>query len=179
MSLLHALSNRSQSHLSWVECTVFLQIKLIEKPLPKIELDGDVTVAVEMTSICGTGKQGCVAYSSLDAELHSARIGHLCADLHPYRGEKPGLDEGTTMAHEMVGTIKEVSLCSLPFFLHTINIQCLRTRMHSHQVGNAVRSLKVGQRVVSAFTTCCGSCWFCRHKLTCRCEHDLGARCYG
>ena len=31
------------------------------------------------------------------------------ADLHPYRGEKPGLDIGTTMAHEMIGTVVKVS----------------------------------------------------------------------
>lgn len=37
------------------------------------------------------------------------------------------------------------------------------------KIGAAVKNFKLGDRVVSPFTTSCGSCFFCLRQLTCRC----------
>jgi len=69
----------------------------------------------------------------------------LCgSDLHPYFGREKGLDPGTVVGHEMVGEVVE------------------RDR--------EVSRFRKGQRVVSPFTTSCGSCFYCRRGLTARCE---------
>ena len=39
-----------------------------------------------------------------------------------------------------------------------------------------VTSLKLGNRVASAFTASCGGCFNCQHELTCRCEHQAAGR---
>lgn len=39
------------------------------------------------------------------------------------------------------------------------------------EVGKNVRQLKVGQRVVSPFSTSCGTCYFCEHDLLTRCDN--------
>jgi 2-desacetyl-2-hydroxyethyl bacteriochlorophyllide A dehydrogenase len=67
------------------------------------------------------------------------------SDLHPYLGRETGLDVGTVMGHEFVGEVVEV--------------------------GSAVQSLAVGDRVVSPFTTNCGACFYCERGLTARCVH--------
>ena len=33
-----------------------------------------------------------------------------------------------------------------------------------------IQTLKVGDRVASAFSTSCGQCYYCKHALTCRCQ---------
>ena len=35
--------------------------------------------------------------------------------------------------------------------------------------GASVSQLKVGDRVMSPFTTCCGACFYCLAALPCRC----------
>jgi len=71
----------------------------------------------------------------------------LCAvcgsDLHVYHGREQGLDAGTVMGHEFVGEILEV--------------------------GNGVKRLRPGTRVLSPFTTNCGRCFYCTRGLTSRC----------
>lgn len=44
---------------------------------------------------------------------------------------------------------------------------------HVHEVGSAVRSVKVGDRVVSPFTTSCGECFYCKHGFSSRCTKCL------
>jgi len=66
------------------------------------------------------------------------------SDLHVYHGRETGLDRGTVMGHEFVGEI----------------VEC----------GREVRGLTVGTRVLSPFTTSCGSCFYCHAGLTARCE---------
>ncbi|MEE8366972.1 MAG: alcohol dehydrogenase family protein [Thermoanaerobaculia bacterium] len=66
------------------------------------------------------------------------------SDLHVYFGRERGLDPGTVMGHEFLGEVIEV--------------------------GSGVRGLSVGDRVVSPFTTNCGTCFYCLQGLTCRCE---------
>ena len=86
---------------------------------PRIEAPTDAVLEVELAGICGS-------------------------DLHPYHGREVGLDVGTVMGHEYVGTIAEA--------------------------GPGVRHLAPGDRVVGPFTTSCGECFYCRRGLTCRCE---------
>jgi len=68
------------------------------------------------------------------------------SDLHAYHEHEKGLDHGTAMGHEFAGEI--VAL------------------------GKEVKSLQVGNRVMSPFTTCCGNCFYCKIGLTCRCIHS-------
>ena len=73
---------------------------------------------------------------------------NLCAicgsDLHVYHGRETGLDCGTVMGHEFMGEV--VAL------------------------GSNVSSFSLGDRVVSAFSTSCGQCYFCQQGLTSRCQ---------
>ncbi|MGE0144294.1 MAG: alcohol dehydrogenase catalytic domain-containing protein [Planctomycetota bacterium] len=69
----------------------------------------------------------------------------LCgSDLHPYRGHEVGLDPGTTMGHEFTGRI--VAL------------------------GEEVTGLRIGDAVLSPFSTACGRCAPCRRGLSARCS---------
>ena len=73
------------------------------------------------------------------------RAAAVCgSDLHVYRGLETGLDSGTVMGHELAGEVMEV--------------------------GPGVTRFRVGDLVVSPFTTSCGSCFYCRLGLTARCE---------
>jgi len=73
------------------------------------------------------------------------QLAAICgSDLHPYLGREAGLDAGTVMGHEFLGEVTEV--------------------------GSAVEHLRIGDRVVSPFTTSCGSCFYCTRGLTARCE---------
>lgn len=65
------------------------------------------------------------------------------SDLHVYHARETGLDSGTIMGHEFVGEIAAI--------------------------GKAVRRLRIGDRVVSPFTTNCGVCYYCQIGLSCRC----------
>jgi len=88
-------------------------------PEPKILEPTDAIVQISLSGICGS-------------------------DLHVYHGREGGLDEGTVMGHEFVGTIVET--------------------------GSAVNKFYKGSRVLSPFTTSCGECFYCRIGLTCRCD---------
>src|SRR6187397_3301794 len=79
-----------------------------------------------------------------DAIIQITLSGICGSDLHVYHGRETGIDEGTVMGHEFVGTVIET--------------------------GNAVRKFYKGSRVISPFTTSCGECFYCRIGLTCRCE---------
>ena len=80
---------------------------------------GDVLVETEVAGLCGS-------------------------DLHVYRGLEPGLDPGTPMGHELLGTIVAT--------------------------GAQVSRFRIGDRVVAPFSTACGRCWFCEAGLPARCE---------
>jgi len=68
------------------------------------------------------------------------------SDLHVYRGVERGLERGTVLGHEFLGTVVEA--------------------------GSEVRRWKPGARVVSPFSTSCGRCFFCTRGLTSRCEES-------
>ena len=65
------------------------------------------------------------------------------SDLHVYHGRETGIDLHTAMGHEFTGEIVDV--------------------------GREVKSLKVGDNVISPFSTSCGECYFCKIGLTARC----------
>lgn len=81
---------------------------------------------------------------STDAIVKITMAGICGSDLHVYHGRETGLDHGTVMGHEFTGIIEEV--------------------------GRDVKKFKVGDRILSPFTTSCGECFYCRIGLTCRCE---------
>jgi threonine dehydrogenase-like Zn-dependent dehydrogenase len=74
----------------------------------------------------------------------------LCgSELHVYRGHQPS-GTGFVMGHEFTGYV--------------------------HEVGSAVKSHKVGDRVVTPFTTSCGECFYCKHGFSSRC---VGSKLFG
>ena len=81
---------------------------------------------------------------STDAIVRVTMAGICGSDLHVYHGRETGLDNGTVMGHEFVGTVVET--------------------------GAGVKKYFKGSRVLSPFTTSCGECFYCRIGLTCRCE---------
>lgn len=84
-----------------------------------------------------------VAESAADAVVRVDLTAVCGSDLHVYRGHETGLDRGTVMGHEFLGEV----------------VEC----------GPEVAGLSVGDRVVSPFTTSCGSCFYCERGLTARC----------
>lgn len=86
---------------------------------PSLAAPGDALVETEVAGLCGS-------------------------DLHVYRGFEPGLDPGTPMGHELLGTVVAT--------------------------GAAVARFRAGDRVVAPFSTACGECFHCRRGLPSRCE---------
>ena len=69
----------------------------------------------------------------------------LCgSDLHLYDPLTPFMTEGDIVGHEAMGVVREV--------------------------GSAVSTLQVGDRVVVPFNISCGSCWMCDRGLFSQCE---------
>ncbi len=69
-------------------------------------------------------------------------------DLHILKGDVPAVTDGRILGHEGVGTITEV--------------------------GAAVKSLKVGDRVIISCVSACGSCAYCHQRLPSHCLDDEG-----
>lgn len=75
-------------------------------------------------------------------------VAGLCgSDLHPFFGREVGLEPGTVMGHELVGTIVELG---------------------SDQRLN--EKFQIGDRVFAPFSTNCGDCFYCQSGLTSRCS---------
>jgi len=66
-------------------------------------------------------------------------------DLHMVRGTMPGMKPGTILGHEGVGVVEEI--------------------------GDNVRNLRVGDRVVIPSTIACGACSYCRSGYFAQCDH--------
>jgi threonine dehydrogenase-like Zn-dependent dehydrogenase len=81
-----------------------------------------------------------------DAIVRVSVAGLCGSDLHPFLGREPGLDAGTVMGHEVVGTIVELGESA------------------------AKSGLQIGNRVFAPFSTSCGECFYCQSGLTARCE---------
>jgi threonine dehydrogenase-like Zn-dependent dehydrogenase len=80
-------------------------------------------------------------------------------DLHMVRGTMPGMKEGTILGHEAVGVVAAI--------------------------GDDVRNLTVGERVVVPSTIACGVCSYCRAGYHAQCDganpngHRAGTAFYG
>lgn len=70
-------------------------------------------------------------------------------DLHILKGDVPAVTEGRILGHEGVGTITEV--------------------------GSAVSTLSVGDRVIISCVSACGACSYCHQGLYAHCLADEGA----
>lgn len=77
-----------------------------------------------------------------DAVVEVEAAGLCGSDLHPYFGRERGIDPGTILGHELVGRVV---------------------------AAGPEAGVRVGDRVVSPFTTSCGRCAPCRSGLTARC----------
>lgn len=99
------------------------------------------------------GEPGTVTVADVpEPRLHDPRdavvkvtIAAICgADLFPIHGMTPGFDDATVLGHEFVGTVADV--------------------------GTAVESVQVGQRVVCSSTVSDGTCRHCRAGRPAQCE---------
>src|SRR5213595_1974234 len=61
------------------------------------------------------------------------------SDLHLYNGFVPTMEKGDILGHEFMGEVVEV--------------------------GDAVKNLKAGDRVVVPFPIACGNCFFCEKEM--------------
>lgn len=68
------------------------------------------------------------------------------SDLHIFHGRETGIEMHTCMGHEFTGEIVER--------------------------GKKVRQFFLGDKVVSPFTTACGTCFYCKKGLSARCIHN-------
>ena len=81
-------------------------------------------------------------------------LGSICtSDLHIKHGSVPRAVPGITVGHEMVGIVE--------------------------QVGDAVQSVKPGDRVTVNVETFCGECFFCRHGWVNNCTDPNGGWALG
>ncbi len=94
-------------------------IRIDNVPEPKIQDPTDAIVRLTASAICGT-------------------------DLHMIRGTVPGMQPGTILGHEGVGTVEAV--------------------------GKDVRNLRPGDRVVIPSTIACGYCSYCRAGYYAQCD---------
>lgn len=78
-----------------------------------------------------------------DAIVKIEATGVCGSDLHIYHG-RVQIEPGFTIGHEYVGTVLEV--------------------------GEAVREVAAGDRVLGCFQSACGHCWFCRRGLFHKCD---------
>lgn len=99
---------------------------VVEKPIPKIKRANELLVKVDACSICGSDM-------------------HILSDPPGYPATP-----GTTIGHEMVGTVIEV--------------------------GDEVTEFSVGDRIVCDNNIPCGQCYYCRSGHINLCEH---VRCLG
>ena len=80
-------------------------------------------------------------------------------DLHLVRGTMPGVKKGTILGHEGIGIVEEI--------------------------GDDVRSIHVGDRVIIPSTIACGSCHYCSQELYAQCDNanpngpDAGTAFFG
>lgn len=96
---------------------------------------------------------------STDAIVRITTSAICGTDLHMIRGTMPGMKDGTILGHEAVGVVEAL--------------------------GDDVRNLTIGQRVVVPSTIACGVCSYCRAGYHAQCDganphgHRAGTSFYG
>src|SRR5438046_1449226 len=106
-----------------------------------------------MKAVCWFGKKDIQVVDVPDPTIinrHDAIIKvtttAICgSDLHLYDGWIPTMKKGDILGHEFMGEVVEV--------------------------GSAVETLKVGDRVVVPFTIACGKCFFCQREMWSACDN--------
>jgi threonine dehydrogenase-like Zn-dependent dehydrogenase len=107
-----------------------------------------------MKANCWMGKKKVSVENVPDPKILNARDAivrvtstAICgSDLHLYNGFVPTMERGDILGHEFMGEVMEV--------------------------GSAVNSLKVGDRVVVPFPIACGNCFACQQGNTSLCENS-------
>lgn len=107
-----------------------------------------------MKAICWHGKQDVRVEQVPDPEILNPRDAivrvtstAICgSDLHLYDGFVPAMERGDILGHEFMGEVVEV--------------------------GDGVKNLKPGDRVVVPFPISCGNCFFCKQGLSALCENS-------
>src|SRR6266576_3089626 len=107
-----------------------------------------------MKAVCWEGKKNVQVLSVPDPSIINPRDAILkitttaiCgSDLHLYDGYIPTMKKGDILGHEFMGEVVEL--------------------------GNAVKNLKKGDRVVVPFTIACGKCFFCKRDLWSACDNS-------
>jgi threonine dehydrogenase-like Zn-dependent dehydrogenase len=107
-----------------------------------------------MKAVCWNGKTDIRVETVPDPEILNPRDAivritstAICgSDLHLYDGYIPTMKKGDILGHEFMGEVMEL--------------------------GDGVKNLKVGDRVVVPFTIACGHCFFCRKELWSLCDNS-------
>lgn len=107
-----------------------------------------------MKAVCWYGRNDVRVEAVKDPTLLNHRdvilkitLTAICgSDLHLYNGYIPTMKAGDILGHEFMGEVVEV--------------------------GNEVKDLQVGDRVVTPFNIACGNCFFCQHDLWALCDNS-------
>jgi threonine dehydrogenase-like Zn-dependent dehydrogenase len=112
-------TSRKMKALEWYGTK---DVRVVERPVPKVTDGQDVILKVTGSAICGS-------------------------DLHLYLNYAPGMQKGDVLGHEFMGIVEEV--------------------------GPEVKTIKPGDRVVTAFDIGCHTqCMYCtKHKLFSSCDN--------
>ncbi|KAI5928514.1 GroES-like protein [Camillea tinctor] len=97
------------------------KVSVQDRPVPKLQGDGDIIVKVLASGLCGS-------------------------ELHRFRGHEHG-DSGVIMGHEFSGIVVAA--------------------------GKDVKTVQLGDKVVSPFTVSCMNCFYCKNGHSSRCVHCL------
>ncbi|HSN87626.1 MAG TPA: alcohol dehydrogenase catalytic domain-containing protein, partial [Thermoanaerobaculia bacterium] len=107
-----------------------------------------------MRAVCWNGKSDVRVETVPDPEIINARDAivritstAICgSDLHLYNGFIPTMKKGDIIGHEFMGEVVEL--------------------------GQGVKNLNVGDRVIVPFAIACGNCWFCQQELFSLCDNS-------
>jgi threonine dehydrogenase-like Zn-dependent dehydrogenase len=107
-----------------------------------------------MRAVCWNGKSDVRVETVPDPEILNARDAivritstAICgSDLHLYNGFIPTMKKGDILGHEFMGEVVEL--------------------------GQGVKNLNVGDRVIVPFAIACGNCWFCQQELFSLCDNS-------
>lgn len=114
-------------------------------------------------------KRCCLRSTTCCTVTTQVTLCSICgSDLHPFHGRETGIIKGTIVGHEFVGTVVEMgSQVGLDAYADTHQQFHVSAKLQS-MLRAQVKSLALGDRVMSPFTANCGSCFYCKRSATCR-----------